>query len=111
LTLAYATTDELHQALRKTKPFTPEEEVFAQQCLDAAAEEIDAAVDRLDVMPPDDPLANRVCLLRGVEWWKANDAAFGVIGFDQTGAVRAPRDSFARHESALLPLKQQWGVA
>jgi hypothetical protein len=56
-------------------------------------------------------LANRVNVLRAVEWWKSNDAAFGVIGFDQTGAVRAPRDSFARHASALIPLKERWGVA
>lgn len=56
-------------------------------------------------------LANRVNVLRGVEWWKANDAAFGIIGFDQVGAVRAPRDSFARHGATLVPLKQQWGIA
>ena len=50
-------------------------------------------------------------VLRGVEWWKANDAAFGVIGFDDTGALQAPRDGFARHAATLNPLKQQWGVA
>ena len=54
---------------------------------------------------------NRVNILRGVEWWKANDAAFGVIGFDETGALQAPRDTFARHGRALVPLKQQFGVA
>jgi hypothetical protein len=56
-------------------------------------------------------LANRVNVLRGVEWYKANDAAFGVIGFDQTGALQAPRDGFNRHAYTLTPLKQQWGVA
>ena len=49
--------------------------------------------------------------MRGVEWYKANDAAFGVIGFAETGALRAPRDSFARHGWTLIPLKQQFGVA
>ena len=58
----------------------------------------------------DSALANRVNILRGVEWWKANDAAFGVIGFDDTGALQAPRNGFRRHAAALIPLKQRWGV-
>jgi len=57
------------------------------------------------------PLANRVNILRGVEWWKANDAAFGVIGFDQTGPLQAPRDGFNRHRYTLTPLKEGWGIA
>ena len=57
------------------------------------------------------PLANRVNVLRAVEWYKAQDAAFGVIGFDQTGALQAPRDGFNRHAYTLTPLKQQWGIA
>ena len=61
--------------------------------------------------PTGDPLANRVNVLRGVEWFKANDAAFGVIGFDQTGALTAPRDGFTRHAYALTPLRRQWGIA
>jgi hypothetical protein len=56
-------------------------------------------------------LANRVNILRGVEWFKSQDAAFGVIGFDESGALRAPRDSFNRHAYALSPLKKQVGVA
>lgn len=56
-------------------------------------------------------LANRVNVLRGVEWYKAQDAAFGVIGFDQTGALQAPRDGFNRHAFTLTPLKQAWGIA
>lgn len=56
-------------------------------------------------------LVNRVNVLRGVEWWKANDAAFGVIGFDETGSLTVPRDTFARHGRTLVPLKQRWGVA
>ena len=54
---------------------------------------------------------NRGNVLRGVEWFEANDAAFGVLGFDQTGAVRIPKASFTRHAFTLLPLKQQFGVA
>lgn len=60
---------------------------------------------------PETGLLNRVNLLRGVEWWKANDAAFGVIGFDQTGVLQAPRDGFARHAATLTPQKRQWGIA
>jgi hypothetical protein len=109
--VAYATVDELAAALRTR--VTPENTAALTACLDAAAQEIDHEVDRpADTpVPPDDPLANRVNLLRGVEWWKANDAAFGIIGFDQTGALQAPRDGFNRHAYTLTPLKTQWGIA
>lgn len=111
--MAYATPEELAAALRIA--VTVDNTPALEACLDAAATEIDAAVDRpaggeLPEAPPD-PLANRVNILRGVEWWKSNDAAFGVIGFADTGALRAPRDSFSRHRAALRPLKAQWGVA
>jgi hypothetical protein len=52
-----------------------------------------------------------VNILRGVEWFKSQDAAWGVIGFDETGALQAPRDGFNRHAYALTPLKKQWGIA
>lgn len=106
---AYATTDELAAALNVK--LTTANEPQLQACLDAAAQEIDADVDRIDPIPDGDPLANRVNLVRAVEWWKSNAAAFGVIGFDQTGALQAPRDGFNRHVYALTPLKQQWGIA
>jgi hypothetical protein len=106
---AYATVDELATALRVR--VTEENTDGLQACLDAAAEEIDHDVDRVEPIPEDDALANRVNILRAVEWYKANDAAFGVIGFDQTGALQAPRDGFNRHAYTLTPLKQQWGLA
>jgi len=53
---------------------------------------------------------NRVNILRGVEWFKSNDAAWGVLGFDETGAMRLPKSTFARHASTLVPLKEQWGI-
>jgi hypothetical protein len=118
--MAYATVDELAQALRLTGGATPENTPTLQACLDAAAVEIDHAVDwrpvpEPPVEPPPElpglPLLNRVNVLRGVEWWKSNDAAFGVIGFDQTGALQAPRDGFARHARTLAPVKQQFGIA
>jgi hypothetical protein len=109
--MAYATVNELAAALRVR--VTAENTPALQACLDAAAAEIDHHVDRFagEPIPPGDALANRVNVLRGVEWWKSNDAAFGVIGFDQTGALQAPRDTFARHGRTLVPLKKQWGVA
>jgi hypothetical protein len=106
--LAYATVDELAAALRVK--VTPDNAAALQACLDAAATEIDHGVDRTDPIPVDDALANRVNILRGVEWWKANDAAFGIVGFTDTGALHAPRDGFARHVRALIPLKQLFGV-
>ncbi len=109
--MAYATVEELARALRVPVNETNTDPL--QACLDAAAEEIDHEVDWFD---PDadhgsDALLNRVNILRGVEWWKANDAAFGVIGFDQTGALQAPRDGFNRHAYTLTPRKEQWGIA
>jgi hypothetical protein len=56
-------------------------------------------------------LAKQVNILRGVEWFKSNDAVFGVIGFAETGALQAPRDGFNRHAYTLTPLKRQWGIA
>lgn len=113
--MAYATIDELASALNKR--VTPENTQALQVCLDAAAREIDHevdwafGVDQPIVYPDDQALLNRVNIVRGVEWWKAQDAAFGVVGFDQTGALRAPSDAFRRHAQALVPLKQQWPVA
>jgi len=107
--MAYASVDQLAAALRITA--TVENTPALQACLDAAASEIDHAVDRTNPIPSGDALAERVNILRGVEWWKSNDAAFGVIGFDQTGALQAPRDGFARHARTLVPLKELFGVA
>lgn len=106
--MAYATIDELAAALRIQ--VTAANQVSLQACLDAAAIEIDDAMDRVDPLAPDSPLANRVNIVRGVEWFKANDAAFGVLGISDTGTLQAPRNTMRRHAIALLPHKQQWGV-
>jgi len=109
--MGYCTVEELAAGVRIR--VTPENGELLQLCVDAAAQEIDHEVDRPDddPIPDGDALANRVNVLRGVEWYKANDAAFGVIGFDQTGALEAPRDGFLRHAYTLTPLKRQWGLA
>jgi len=114
--VSYATVEELAAALRIR--LTAENTPTLQACLDAAADEIDHDIDWAPVPAqliaddePPDPLLNRVNVLRGVEWYKSNDAAFGVIGFDQTGTLQAPRDGFNRHAFTLSPLKQRWGIA
>jgi len=109
--MAYATIAELSAALRITTT-TPELEARLQSCLDAAALEIDDAICRTPENPvdPASPLLNRVNLMRGVEWYKANDAAFGILGADEN-AMRLPKSTFARHAVTLTPLREQWGVA
>lgn len=106
--MAYATIDELAAALRIT--VTAVNQAGLESCLAAAALEIDSALDRTEPLPDADPLANRVNILRGVEWYKANDAAFGVIGVSDTGTLQAPRNTFRRHAVALGPHKQQFGI-
>ena len=109
--MAYATPEQLAAELRIS--VTAANQARLQACLDAAAAEIDHYVDRFadDPVPPGDALAQRVNLVRGLEWFKANDSAFGFVGFDQVGALQAPRDTFARHGRELIPLKQLFGVA
>lgn len=109
--MAYATVDELADALHTR--VTPETTAALQSCVDAASEEADAWIDGPTVEPLGDvpALLHVVVLARAVEWAKANDAAFGIIGFADIGALRAPKDGFSRHASALLPLKVGWGIA
>lgn len=113
--MAYATVDELAQSLRIR--VTESNSGTLQKSLDAAAVEIDHEIDW--VAEPTDPVAdparyallNRVNIARGVEWFKANDAAFGVIGFSDVGALKAPDAAFTRHANDLAPLKERWAVA
>jgi hypothetical protein len=110
--MAYATPDDLAQALRIAN--TPKVEPVLQDCLDAAAQEIDHFIDRADDNPLPDPppaLIKRVNVNRAVEYYKASDAAFGGVGFADTGVLTVPTDSFARHGAALVPLKDQFGIA
>lgn len=109
--MAYATPEDLAQAIRVN--VTEANRAQLVWCVEAAAIEIDHYCNRLtgSPVPPDNALAHQVNIARGVEWWKANDAAFGALGFDGTGVLTAPVDTFARHGRSLIPLKQQFGVA
>jgi hypothetical protein len=104
--VAYATIAELAAALRI--PVTAAIQADLEACLDAAATEIDNAVG--DIVNPADPLLNRINVLRGVEWWKANDASVGSPAMAK-GTMIAPPSSFAPHSATLTPLKSAFGVA
>src|SRR4029077_4105256 len=108
--MAYATVDQLAGALRVA--VTPKNTELLTLSVDAAASEIDQYVDRPadDPIPVDDALATMVNIARGIEWFKANDAAFGAVGFADIGVLSAPADPFARHARTLIPLKVQFGV-
>lgn len=107
----YATPTQLADALRVS--VTPKNSALLTAAIDAASVEIDHEVGRRtgEELEDDDPLAHSVCLARGVEWFKSNDAVFGVVGFADTGVLAAPADGFARHAANLVPLKQTYGVA
>lgn len=110
--MAYATAAQLAEALRIT--VTAKNQEWLDLSLDAAASEIDHYLDRPASDPLPDPppaLATTVNVARGIEWFKANDAAFGAIGFADIGALNVPSDPFARHARTLIPLKVQFGVA
>jgi hypothetical protein len=109
---AYCTIDDLAAALHIA--VTTANSQALTRCCEAAAREIDDTIDSSD--PPDytqpwNPLWTAVNIPRAVEWFKASDAAFGVLGYDGTGAIHTPRNGFARYALALIPDKQRFGVA
>lgn len=108
------TPDELAAQLRTNVTAANQENL--QLCIDAATQEAEAkGVDSADpvyvAQSLDSALGHQTVLMRAVEWFKANDAAFGVIGVDSVGALRAPTDGFGRHADALLPLRERFGLA
>lgn len=116
--MAYATPEELAEALHTR--LTAQNQANLQACVDAASKEADHWIDWQPQVNPliveetpagDAALLHVVVLARAVEWAKANDAAFGIIGYADIGALRAPKDGFNRHAYALLPLKQGFGLA
>jgi len=109
---AYCTIDQIAADLRITVSAANTDKLT--RCAEAAAIQIDATVDSPD--PPDysqpwDPLYTTVNIGYGSELFKVNDALFGVIGYDQTGALRTPRNGFIRWANVLLARKQQFGIA
>jgi hypothetical protein len=111
--VAYATVDDLAFALRVTVTVKNQDKL--QSCLDASAFQIDHHRDPLDGLPlpdtdPGYPLAHEINVAHAVEIFKASDAAFGGVGFQDTGILKVATDSFARYAIALTPLTEQWGI-
>lgn len=107
--MAYATREELAAALELR--ITPENQTALQDCLDAAATEIDHFLDEQGIEDPPSAILARTNINRAVEWWKAPATYNGGVGYDQTGVMDAPASGFERHSAALLPLKTTWGLA
>lgn len=109
--MAYATVDELAAALRVR--VTDANRASLQQKLDAAAVEIDQFLDREDPLPdPAPPNVIEANINAGVDLVKAADAAFGIVGLSDIGALRvSTADAVARQAGLLMPHKQRFGVA
>jgi len=107
--MAYATPEQLAEALRIK--VTPANTVLLEDCLEAAAEEIDHELDRLEPLPDPPPaMVVRTNVNRAVEWFKAADAGTGMIGSNETGELQIPNDGFGRYALTLRPLKERFGV-
>jgi hypothetical protein len=110
--VSYCTVDELAAALHVR--LTPANTAGLQVCIDAAADEIDGALDRFDDDPiapaPDSPaLVNRDNVLRAVQWYKANDVALGTAGTATQGVLTPPAEPFI--PASEVPYRQGWGLA
>lgn len=107
--MAYATPQELADALEVR--LTPENEKVLNDCLEAAADEIDHCLNDADSIWPADAIVVRTNVNRAVEWYKAPAAYNGGVGFADVGLLATPTSGFERHAAALLPLQTSWGVA
>jgi hypothetical protein len=107
--MAYATVEQLASALGIG--VTSENQDALQDCLDAAAVEIDHFFEVDPVPTPPPGMVVRTNVNRGVEWWKAPAAYNGGVGTNETGVLTAPSSGFERHSAALLPFKRAWGIA
>jgi hypothetical protein len=121
--VAYATVDELARRLGVTSP-SADQLAYAQQCLDAAAGEIDSHLG-WDAGAPAGLTAEQTALLgivnvnRAAEHWRL--VPFGALGQGpELPSVLTARDSFYRHARALASLQHYdattapsggWGVA
>lgn len=118
--MAYCTVPELAAALHIR--VTTENAPLLSRCIAAAAEEIDARLDRDE----DDPLTQAVeddvpstegvsptvaadNIFRAVQWFKANDVAAGGGGYTETGLLNAPTAEFKPMSTGIH--KQNWGIA
>jgi hypothetical protein len=106
--MAYAQPEDLAAALEIR--VTAENQQLLQDCLDAAAAEIDNALTDC-VFVDGDPLIKRTNVNRAVEWYKAPATYNGGVGTSDIGVLVAPTSGFGRHWMALNPIRHAWGVA
>jgi hypothetical protein len=109
---AYATVDELARILQLGTPSAAQLEAL-QRVLDAAALEIDEYLARpAPFAAPYPALVVEVNLERAVDHWKAEQSPFGIIALGgEAPPSYSGRNSWRRHASTLLPLKEAFGVA
>lgn len=102
--MSYATPDQLADALGIHA--TAENTQALQDCLDAAAAEIDRIMADATTWPvdPAPPLVVRVNINRAVEWWKAPAAYNGGVGTVDIGMMTSPTSGFGRHAAVLYSL-------
>jgi phage gp36-like protein len=110
--MSYATAAELARILQLQAP-SAEQTVALQRVLDSATTEIDAFLGRTDgpFQTPYPALVVEVCLERAVDHWKAEQSPLGIVSLGgDAGSGFAARNTFRRHASTLLPLKEGFGV-
>lgn len=108
--MAYATAEQLAEALEIR--VTPDNQPLLDDCLAAAATEIDSFLTDCDVADPSAvAIISRTNVNRAVEWYKAPAVYNGGVGAVETGTMAAPSSGFNRHAAALTPLRVRWGLA
>ena len=112
--MSYATVDELTRRLGLGSPTSAQLET-AQQCLDAAALEIDSHLGWLSTGPPADLAGGPLALLgivnvdRAAEHWRL--VPYGALNQGpELPPVLTARDTFYRHARKLASLQTSWGV-
>jgi hypothetical protein len=108
--MSYATAEDLAEALEIR--VTPDNQQLLDDCLAAAATEIDLFLVDCDVADPSAmPIIGRTNVNRAVEWYKAPATYNGGVGTTETGTMAAPTSGFDRHAAVLTPLRTRWGLA
>jgi hypothetical protein len=109
----YVTEAQLARQIGKPN-LTPDQEPKLTLCCQAAEDQLNNWVGRIDSMSPVPSTISLVALSLAVDLWKQPDATFGVIGSGETGMIRIARDLLNRYDSLLIPYYDSlngWGVA
>src|SRR4029077_14634385 len=99
------TVTELARILALTTP-TAAQTAALQRCLDAAAWEIDAYLDRTTPLTAAElPVVTEVNYERAAEHWKSEQSPFGIIVSGDTAPSYSSLNRWKRHANTLLFLK------